>query len=135
MDTLVLYFDGSCNLGRSARYGWVIKTIEGKMISEGNGVVCYGKGATNNVAEYAALEEGLKYISSLNRKIKLICLGDSKLVVNQVNKKWKCKKLHLQAYRDRIWCLLGKMSSDVEIRWISRWDNVRADALSKRRCF
>lgn len=133
--TWTLYFDGACepkNPGGHATYGWCLYTEEKEICATGNGYICSGKGATNNLAEFTALAEALQYISD-NSMVKgsLICLGDSKLVTMTVSKKWKLKAPHLVIIRKRIWKLLAEMKCDWSISWIPRHLNSVADELSK----
>ena len=45
--------------------------------------------ATNNAAEYEALIHGLRIAASLGIK-RLLAYGDSKVIIQQVNKDWEC---------------------------------------------
>jgi len=47
--------------------------------------------ATNNAAEYEALIHDLKIAASLGIK-RLLPYGDSKVVIQQVNKDWECSQ-------------------------------------------
>ncbi len=47
--------------------------------------------ATNNIAEYMALFEGLKYVHKNHPNEELICHLDSELVVKQLNGEYKIK--------------------------------------------
>ncbi len=140
MECWTLYFDGACepfNPGGHATYGWCLYGPEGQRF-EGNGHVCSGIGATNNVAEFHALEAGLRYMVEhgiVGLKISLICKGDSQLVVNQVSGQWAIRKLHLEAIAERVWFLLEQITSDWSIHWIPREENSECDALSKKAVF
>jgi ribonuclease HI len=82
---------------------------------------------TNNEAEYAALLcllEGAREKAVSEIEIR----GDSRLVVSQVNKKWKINFPHLRELAVRAWELMDGM--DVRLVWVPREENVTADALS-----
>ena len=82
---------------------------------------------TNNEAEYAALIcllEGAREKSVFEVEIR----GDSRLVVSQVNRKWKINFPHLRELANRVWELMDGM--DVRLVWVPREENTVADALS-----
>lgn len=65
-----LWFDGSCgpvNPGGTAAIGVLIKE-DGKTVYENSEVVGEGPLMSNNVAEYAALLDGLEYLIASGRK-------------------------------------------------------------------
>lgn len=81
---------------------------------------------TNNEAEYSALIEGLK--QAIEFEWKNICIqGDSKLVINQVKGMWKINKPDLVVLNNTVQKLLNNFNS-IEIKWIKREQNSRADA-------
>ena len=53
--------------------------------------------ATNNAAEYEALIHGLRIAVTLGIK-RLLAYGDSKVIIQQVNKDWECTKEKMDAY-------------------------------------
>lgn len=127
-----IFFDGSCgpkNPGGKACYGFAVIDEHGEERYGESGLVCEGEGATNNVAEYAALRNALLYARNQDFKV-LEIFGDSKLVVNQINGMWKCTKPHLQVWIDECQELL-KAFDYWTIAWVQREDNRRADELSK----
>ncbi len=131
--TLVLNFDGACepiNPGGTASWGWILKDSYGNFIENGQGILGTGPGMTNNVAEYEALEQGLRRILVLGSCLHLIIRGDSKLVINQVRGDWRCKKPHLGIRRDRCLELIKAITNDCDIQWIPREMNAEADLLS-----
>lgn len=134
----IIHFDGACqpqNPGGVASYGWTLHNSEGYLVDSGCGVVCVGTGATNNVAEYGALEAALCYLLDSGVHVPLLCKGDSMLVVNQVTGRWRCKREHLKIRRDRVLSLLKRIIPTphrYEMRWIPRKENEGADALSRK---
>ena len=84
--------------------------------------------ATNNEAEYEALIEGLKAVSEW-KPDRLEILLDSKLVVEQVNGRWKVKEARLQSLLTTAKELLAAIP-EVEIKHVEREQNKGADALA-----
>jgi len=119
MDYLVAFTDGASrgNPGEAA-CGFLIVGItkEPKVFHLGK--------ATNNIAEYQAIIKLLEFINKegiKNKKIKVI--SDSKLVVNQINKKFKVKNKVLRALLLRVENLkeeLKKKSVEIQFENKSR---------------
>jgi ribonuclease HI len=84
--------------------------------------------ATNNEAEYHALIEGLKAVSEW-KPDRLEIYLDSKLVVEQVNGRWKVKEARLQSLQAKAKELLAGFP-EVEIKHVERERNKGADALA-----
>ncbi len=87
---------------------------------------------TNNVAEYTAVIYGLKWLldnSSFNKKNKINWFLDSKLVVEQLNGRWKVKDLQLKKLRDQALYLLKKLNQPIEFTHVPREKNQHADRL------
>ncbi len=84
--------------------------------------------ATNNEAEYEALIEGLKAVSEW-KPDRLEVFLDSKLVVEQVNGRWKVKEARLQSLLARAKELMAAFP-DVEVKHVERERNKGADALA-----
>ena len=84
--------------------------------------------ATNNEAEYHALIEGLKAVSEWNPDRLEIYL-DSKLVVEQVNGRWKVKEARMKSLLAKAKELLAAFP-EVEIKHVERERNKGADALA-----
>lgn len=84
--------------------------------------------ATNNVAEYTGLLEGLKFAKRMGVN-HLIVEGDSKLVVNQIEGVYKVKKSHLKPiYNEAL--SISKRFRSFKISYIPREENFRADQLA-----
>lgn len=132
MTQLTLFFDGLCeprNPGGIATFGWQLLDEQGEVIQEGNGVEARGPRATNNVAEWSAVEHGLRAAAGL-RPESLEIHGDSQLVINQLTGRWRMHAVHLRPYRDR--CLGLLKGIDWQARWVPREENEAADALSRK---
>jgi ribonuclease HI len=157
-----LFCDGACepkNPGGVATYGWIAYERQedesnGKVLASGKDVVADGgKNATNNYAEYCGLGFALRWLQGQKYTDSIFVYLDSKLVVHQVLKEWKCNPEHLQKLRQRIWDLAKEMhlytcnpkqKQTIEecgiqekdqrylvLQWIPREQNEAADALSK----
>ena len=127
MKELHLFTDGGSrgNPGPAA-IGIVLKTPDGKVLEqEGRQIGA----ATNNVAEYRALIEGLK-LAQKYKPEKLTCFLDSSLVVNQLNGKFKVKQAHLRQLVFEVQRqLAGFLGAKVGFRYIPRGQNKEADKL------
>jgi ribonuclease HI len=84
---------------------------------------------SNNDSEYEALIHRLRLAISLGIK-RLLVYGDSRLVVQQVNKKWDCNKETMNASVQEVRKLENKFSG-LEVHHMLREHNVGADTLSK----
>jgi ribonuclease HI len=61
---------------------------------------------------------------------RLLAFGDSKVVIEQVNKEWDCVKDTMDAYRAEIRKLEGHFEG-IEFQHVPRNNNVAADVFSK----
>lgn len=124
-----LYFDGASkdNPGQSGSGYALFK--DGKRLLQGYRYL--GDNLTNNQAEWLSLIDGLKALNELGieNSYKLHIRGDSKLIVNQLTRKWRIKKDHLKPYRREAIKLLE--GTPWTISWVPRESNTIADALSK----
>jgi ribonuclease HI len=134
---LVVHTDGGArgNPGPGA-VGVVVSDESGKKIFE------FGKTigeATNNVAEYTAVIEALKSISSKGRpasgrkeKLEVNFYLDSILVVNQLNGIFKVKDSRLREMLATVRMLEQEIGGEVRYASIPREQNQRADFLVNR---
>jgi ribonuclease HI len=140
MANYTLHFDGSCgpkNPGGTAAYGFIL-TKDGETVESGHGILGTGEGMTNNKAEFYALAMGLHSFYNNVPDLKgsvLHVYGDSKLVINIMNKHWRAKpdKPYYSAYDDALTRLLGLRSAGVTVYfdWVPRSKNQKCDDLSK----
>ena len=126
--------DGLCepvNPGGTATYGYVIRNDAGRDVARKYGVVGKGPGMSNNVAEYAALSEALRFlISAKMTRLPIEIRSDSRLLVNQMKGEWKFHKgLYTQKFREAK--VLVTEFDRVKFKWIPREENEEADALSR----
>jgi ribonuclease HI len=85
--------------------------------------------ASNNVAEYEALVNGLHIAIELGVR-RLDAHGDSQLVVDQVMKNSHCRDRKMEAYCDEVQRLEDKFYG-LELNHVARWYNETADELAK----
>jgi ribonuclease HI len=121
-----MYFDGSPNL-KGAGAGVLFISPQGDHLKY---VLQIHYKASNNGAEYEALIHGLRIAVSLGIK-RLIAYGDSKVVIDQVNKACNVKKETMNAYCTEVRKLEDHFEG-LEFHHVSRDNNVVADVLSKR---
>jgi len=121
---LMIYTDGGSrgNPGPSAT-GIVIKNEEGQTVA--NYGEFLGK-QTNNYAEYMAIISGLKKAKELGAD-EVDCIVDSKLVCEQLNRKWKVKEPTIQKLFIKAWNEMQQFKK-VTIKHILRVGNKEADA-------
>lgn len=121
---LTIYTDGGArgNPGPAAT-GIVIKDETGKVLA------AYGEflgKQTNNVAEYAAIISALKKAHELGAD-EVLCIADSKLVVEQLSGRWRVKEPTLQKLFVRAWNELRKFKKS-KLTHTMRAGNKEADA-------
>ena len=129
---LKLYFDGSCepkNPGGIAGYGWRLVGMDGTEVKNDRGEVCRGMGATNNIAEWAAVTMGLRYLKEQKWHGDLEIYGDSQLVIRQLLGEYKVRKDTLIPYHKECIGMLEKWQWSAT--WIPREQNEECDKLSK----
>jgi ribonuclease HI len=85
--------------------------------------------ASNNVAEYEALVHGLKLAKEIGIR-RILCFGDSDLVVHQVSGEWDAKDANMASYRFYVQQLCGFFEG-CEFHHVPRANNKEADRLSK----
>jgi ribonuclease HI len=85
--------------------------------------------ASNNVAEYEALVNGLRITIELGVRC-LNARGDSQLVIDQVMKNFHCRDPKMEAYCDEVRHLEDKFHG-LELNHIARRYNETADELAK----
>jgi ribonuclease HI len=84
---------------------------------------------SNNIAEYEALVHGLKLAKEIGIR-RILCFGDSDLVVHQVSGEWDAKDANMASYRFYVQQLCGFFEG-CEFHHVPRANNDEADRLSK----
>ena len=121
----VLYFDG-CSKGNPGPAG--IGAVLYKNNEEVWGSCEFIGNKTNNESEYSALILGLEYV--LDTGIKNLCVyGDSLLVINQINGKYKVKSQSLLTLFNKCKELISQFDY-ITFTHVYRNNNKRADELS-----
>jgi ribonuclease HI len=121
-----MYFDGSLNLEGAGAGVLFISPQDDHLKYD---LQIHYK-ASNNGFEYEALIHGLRIAVSLGIK-RLIAYGDSKVVIDQVNKACNIKKETMNAYCAEVRKLEDHFEC-LEFHHVSRDNKVAADVLSKR---
>ena len=83
---------------------------------------------TNNVAEYEALLLGLHALKDMGAK-RIKVIGDSELVINQVNDIYQTRHPRMRAYRNEMWDMFGNYFTEHTIRVVPKYENIVADSL------
>lgn len=145
MKDYILHFDGSCgpaNPGGTAAYGYIL-TESGQELASNSRVIDTGPKMSNNYAEFHALACGMTALSQIEAYYETIhpgpahlqVYGDSKLVINIMNKRWKASpdKLYYPAAEFAFHAMnkLRKLKVKVSFDWVPRTQNQACDTLSK----
>ena len=120
---MIIYTDGSSMEG-NAGIGFVAFK-HGKKIKEFSRAI--GKG-TNNIAEYKAVIEALRFAIGQGEK-RIVIRTDSQLVAKQLNGEYRVKDKKLKPLYEEVKGLMEQL--DVKVEWIKRERNKTADRLSK----
>jgi len=131
-----VYIDGACsgNPGPAGIGVYILKSTsnyEWQPIYELSQAI--GE-ATNNIAEWKALIEALKFLVFHQQQFaneEIVIRSDSQLVVKQINGEWKTKDHELRLLKAEAKDLLRSFSN-IRIEYISRDKNWDADRLAKR---
>lgn len=126
---LIIYTDGASrgNPGLAA-YGFIIYKSDGKLLyKQGK---CIGI-TTNNIAEYTAVLEALKYVkdNSSESDNKVTVYLDSLLVTQQLSGKYKIKNSGLKPYYEKIKSM-ENIFTDISYIHIPRTKNKLADRIA-----
>ena len=87
---------------------------------------------TNNGAEYSAVVRGLEYLVQQKQTLTpstIEWFSDSKLVVEQLSKRWKIKDARMRQFAQTSWQLMEQVGGTHTFTYIPREQNKRADAL------
>ncbi len=128
-----VHFDGACEPPRGggvATWGYVV--VGAGLYHEECGLAVrpYSPHATNNVAEYVGAIRALEWLSEKGFRGDVVAVGDSQLVIRQMQGSYEVRAPHLKAYHEHL-AKLASRFRQVEFRWVPREENERADALSK----
>lgn len=129
---VVVYFDGGYDIqSRKAGLGCVIyfeqsgKKYRVRKNADADHL------ASNNEAEYAAFQLSLVELEWLNVHHQTVrFVGDSQVVINQLNGEWPVYEKNLASFADRIDEQLTKMGITPEYELVPRKENEEADRLA-----
>ena len=130
---VTVHFDGACEPpkgGGVATYGF---TVEGDVLNHeerGLAVAPWSPRATNNVAEYVGAIRSLEWLKAQGFQGTVLLLGDSQLVIRQLQGEYEVRAAHLKDYHTHL-TALAKSFQEVRPIWIPREENARADELTK----
>jgi ribonuclease HI len=120
-----MYFDGSL-MKTGAGAGLLFISPLGEHVRY---VICLHFPASNNMAEYEALVNGLCIAVELGVR-RLDARGDSQLIIDQVMKNSHCRDQKMEAYCDEVRRLEDKFY-ELELNHVARRYNKTADELAK----
>jgi ribonuclease HI len=131
---VVVHFDGACEPpkgGGIATFGFIIDG--GGLYHEDMGLAVrpYSPRATNNVAEYVAAIRALEWLLREGFQGEVLLVGDSQLVIRQMEGSYQVRAEHLKAYHQHL-SELRRRFARVEFQWVPREENQFADRLSKQ---
>jgi ribonuclease HI len=129
-----VYFDGAAWLWKKAGYGLVIKRGDVWLHQDYGAVPSTPETSTCNVAEHYALYKALAWLLAngyANEHI--VVRGDSKLVISQLFRGWKCSDPQLPYYPYMVASKeLAAQFQSMKGKLIPREQNHYTDGLSKR---
>jgi len=131
---LTVYFDGLCepiNPGGVATYGYIVRE-DGRSLKEGRDFIAEGRGASNNLAEYAGLVAALEWLLANGyREQEVEVRGDSKQVIHQMSGVWRVKGgFYTPKYEEAR--KLREQFNRISFKWVPRKENTEADSLARR---
>ena len=126
---IIVHADGASrgNPGEAAGGAVILHADTGEVLVE-IGVLCGH--ASNNVAEYRGMIEGITVAKSLNPVGEVLVRLDSKLVVEQMSGNWKVKHPDMQQLVKQAYAVIDSL--EVRFEWVPRNDNSLADAAANR---
>ena len=108
--------------------------MDGEPVFAQGGYIGFGKGMSNNVAEYSGCIEVLSQIASLDGVA--VIRGDSKLVIMQLfgknGTKWKVHGGCYVPYYQKAKAALEPLRQRVSMLWVPREQNGECDEFSKQ---
>ncbi|SPT20119.1 unnamed protein product [Triticum aestivum] len=120
-----MHFDGS-KMRTGLGAGVVLSSPEGNKLKY---TLQIHFAASNNIAEYEALIHGLRLAKELGIR-RILCYGDSDLVVQQSSGEWDAKDANMASYRFLVQQLSGYFEG-CEFLHVLRNDNDQADTLAR----
>jgi ribonuclease HI len=130
---VVVHFDGACQPphGGIATWGYTIEGAGMDHMGLGEVEPCDSPLSTNNVGEYFGAIRALEYLVSKGYRGPVQVIGDSELVVRQVQGTYRAKQAHLRPLLQRVKELESQFER-VDFRSVPREQNERANDLTQR---
>ncbi len=129
-----VHFDGACEPPRGggvATYGFTVEGVGMDYEEKGLAVRPWSPRATNNVAEYTGAIRALEWLLEQRYEGAVRLIGDSQLVIRQMQGQYRVRAVHLQQYWEQLHRLAQRFER-VEYIWVPREVNQRADELTKQ---
>ena len=125
----IVTFDGGADPNPGKGYGsFHISSPTGRELLERRDYSGSERPMTNNQAEYRTLIEALRFLQQKlgdRAPVEHVCVdGDSQLVINQVQGKWKVRQEELKPLRNEA-ATLGSGFGSISYRWHRRDNSVR----------
>ncbi len=129
---IIVYFDGGYELeSRRSGLGCVIYYDQSGKSYRLRKNAMVDELQSNNEAEYAALHLALKELETLGvHHLPVQIVGDSQVVINQLNGEWACFEEELSKWADRIDQKMKHLGLQPEYELLSRKKNQEADKLA-----
>ena len=128
--SLIIFTDGGSRGNPGPAACAFIAQLEGKTVFQDTKALGT---QTNNDAEYAGFLLSLEWLNAQEQLVEnyqnITWKLDSKLVVEQLNKRWKIKEPRMREYASQCWELLSSLSIPTNIVHVPREENALADAL------
>ena len=121
----VVHVDGS-STQHAGGIGVVLQSPEGDKLKH---KVRLQYQTTNNEVEYEALLKGLELAKSVEAK-SILVLGDSQLIMGQVNGMYEAKEERMRKYFNKVMRLMKRFEK-ADFVQIPREENVEADTIAK----
>ena len=131
MNKVLIFTDGGSRGNPGiAGGGYYVEDDDGGFIADDN---FFLGTKTNNESEYLAFLKAVEWFCKFLKKNKVkqaVFHLDSKLVVEQINRRWKVKEPRMMELAKSCWVLLNQLKIDIKIVHIRRELNSKADALA-----
>lgn len=131
---VTLYFDGGFDrkTGKAGLGLVIYYSQDGKRLRTRKNALIDGI-RSNNEAEYAALHLGIQELEILGvHHLSVHIIGDSKVVIHQMNGEWACYEASLSNWADRIDGAMESLALRPEYEAVSRKNNKEADQLASQ---
>jgi ribonuclease HI len=130
MSTVTIHTDGGSRGNPGPAATGVVCYLDGKQIARFGEYLGLG---TNNEAEYQAFQQSLRWLTKWGTEIDglsrhtVVWHLDSKLVVEQLNRRWKIKEPRMAVFAKEIWQELAALPVRFSIQYVPRAENAMAD--------